>query len=160
MRTKNYNSMMRDFVSLANAVNRSWGTGVYPYDYVRNGGSTRNGASEENGSAAGQTRTAHLPVNAWTDENGYVIKAYLPGVDPESVDITFEGEELTIQGSFPTFENENQSEGEENDRVEFVRHELFSGPFARRLTFKTPIHVDAIEAVFEKRSSDPNCSQS
>lgn len=89
MRTKNYNSMMRDFVSLVNAVNCSWGAAVYPYDYVRNGGNTRNGDSKENGSAASQTRTAcSFTSQRLGRKNGYVIKAYLPGVDPESVDIT------------------------------------------------------------------------
>ena len=55
------------------------------------------------------------------------------------VEITFEGEELTIRGSFqPQPEN-----------VEYLKRELYHGGFERRLTFNVPVNADAIEATYE-----------
>lgn len=125
-----YNSpMVRDFVNMANAMERAFG--VRPYNYTANGGS--------NGSANGNsTRVAHLPVNVWIEDENYIIQANLPGVNPEDVDISFENETLTITGEFP-------KAGED---VEFVRNELFSGAFERTLNFRTPVNADAIEASY------------
>jgi len=128
MTISTYNGVMRDVMNMANAMNRS-----FAYDYARNGGSS-NG---ENGHAE---RKMLLPINAWVDESAYMVQAYLPSVDPETVEITFEGDELTIRGEFPTA-------GEE---VKFLKRELFSGAFERKLTFNAPVEVDKIEAVFEK----------
>lgn len=127
MSIRTYNGMVRDFVNMADAMNRS-----FAYDYARNGGSA-------NGGANGHARKTMLPINAWADENTYMVQAYLPGVNPEAVEITFEGDELTIRGEFPSL-------GEE---VKFLKRELYSGAFERKLTFNVPIDVEKIEAVFE-----------
>ncbi|MEZ4659363.1 MAG: Hsp20/alpha crystallin family protein [Caldilineaceae bacterium] len=127
MSIRTYNGMVRDFVNLADAMNRS-----FNYDYARNGGS----ANGENGQVA---RKIVLPINAWANEDTYMVQAYLPGVAPDAVEITFEGDELTMRGEFPAV-------GEE---VKFLKHELFSGAFERKLTFNVPVDVDKIEAVFE-----------
>lgn len=132
MKTRTYNDVMRDFVNMAESMNRAWGRDGFAYDYRQNGGSS-------NGHDESTPRTAYLPVNAWTDTDNFFVQAYLPGVDPEAVEITFDKETLVIRGEFPTA-------GEE---IEFIRHELFSGPFERKLTFRTPVDVDNIEAVFE-----------
>lgn len=123
--TKNYN-MVRDFVSMADAMNRMFDARTY--DYTRNGG--HDGAAK---------RVWRLPIDAWTGEESFTIKAYLPGVNADDVDITFEGEELTIRGHFPAAE----------EGVDFVKNELFHGDFERRLAFNVPVSVDGIEATFE-----------
>lgn len=130
MRATTYNSAVRDFVSMADAMNRLFD--ARGYDYARNGGN--------NGQANGQTeRAARLPLDAQMTDEAFVIQAYLPGVNPESVEITFEGEELMIRGTFaPQAENTN-----------FIRRELFHGPFERKLTFNVPIDVESIQAEFE-----------
>jgi HSP20 family protein len=60
-------------------------------------------------------------------------------VNPEDVEITFEGDELLIRGKLPT-----PPEG-----VEFMKHELYHGAFARRLSFNVPVDADRIEAHFQ-----------
>lgn len=127
MSIRTYNGMVRDFMNMADAMNRS-----YAYDYARNGGST-------NGEDGATERKMVLPINAWADEDTYMVQAYLPSVAPDSVEITFEGDELTIRGEFP-------SVGED---VKFLKRELFNGSFERKLTFNVPVDVDKIEAVFE-----------
>lgn len=140
MNTRTYNNSVRDLMSMADAMNRAWGRSAFSYDYGRNGGSNGgNGESEEAASNGTATRTAYLPVNAWADDDSFFVQANLPGVNPDDVEITFDKETLLIRGEFP-------AAGEE---VEYIKHELFSGPFERKLTFRTPVNVDGIEAIFE-----------
>jgi HSP20 family protein len=140
MRTRNYNDFVREFVTVADAMNRVFDS--RPYDYTRHGGSDATedvtGSEAGNNTAAAQ-RVSRLPIDAHATEDAFVLTAYLPGVDPENVEITFEGEELTIRGSFqPQPEN-----------VEYLKRELFHGGFERRLAFNVPVNADAIEATYE-----------
>ena len=123
MSTYRYNTT-RDLANFAQAMNRVFA----PYDYARNGGS----ADKANEYKVG------LPVDVWADENSFTIQAYLPGVNPEDVEITMEGEELTIRGRFPKV-------GEE---TKFVKRELFHGDFERRLTINVPVNVEGINAEY------------
>ena len=126
MRTTTYNNMMRDFANLTDAMNRSF-TG---YDFVRNGGRAEANPSD------GATR---LPLDIWAGDEAYTITAYLPGVKPEDVTITFEGEELSIRGQFP----------QTPENTQFIKQELFHGAFERRLGFNVPVNADNIEAGYE-----------
>jgi HSP20 family protein len=119
---------------MADAMNRLFD--ARGYDYARNGGSNEHA----NGNSNGQTeRAARLPLDAHMTDEAFVIQAYLPGVNPDTVEITFEGEELMIRGTFaPHAENAN-----------FVRRELYHGPFERKLTFNVPVDVEGIQAEFE-----------
>lgn len=128
MRTNPYNQIIRDFVEMADTINRRLSTA--PYDYERNGGH-----AGENVSAMHVTR---LPIDAYSTEDAFVINAYVPGVAPENVEITFEGEELTIRGKF-----EPAVEG-----VEFIKRDLYHGGFERRITFNVPVEADNIEATY------------
>jgi HSP20 family protein len=140
MRTRNYNDFVREFVTVADAMNRVFDS--RPYDYARNGGSTANstaGTTEAGSSTANVQRVSRLPIDAYATEDAFVLSAYLPGVNPDDVEIVFEGEELTIRGAFqPQPEN-----------VEFLKRELYHGGFERRLTFNVPVNADGIEATYE-----------
>jgi HSP20 family protein len=128
MHANPYNQMVRDFVEMADAVNRRMN--APQYDYARNGGHA--------GEAAPAPRTLRLPIDAHATEDAFVLSAYVAGVAPENVEITFEGEELTIRGSFAP-----QPEG-----VDFLKRELFHGGFERRVTFNVPVDADAIDATY------------
>ena len=129
MNANPYNQMVRDFVQMTDAMNRRMNT-TPAYDYARNGGHA--------GETAPAPRTLRLPIDAHATEEAFVLSAYVPGVAPESVEITFEGEELTIGGSFAP-----QPEG-----VEFLKRELYHGGFERRVTFNVPVDADAIDATY------------
>ena len=62
----------------------------------------------------------------------------MPGVNPEDVEITFEGEELTIRGSFQALPEE----------VNLIKRELYHGSFERKVNFNVPVNADAIEATY------------
>lgn len=127
------NTMLREFATMNNVVNKLIENQFGPYDYSRNGGSA-NG----NGQTPAPT-VSRLPIDVQTVEEAFVVTAYLPGIQPDSVEITFEKDELTIKGQFP-----KQVEGNQ-----YVKNELFHGAFQRTLTFTVPVEVEAIEAHFE-----------
>jgi HSP20 family protein len=133
MRIRTYNNLANDTELWSNVMNRFFNN--VAYDYSRNGGSDANG----NGNAT-ETKPQEtiLPLDVWATADAYQVNTYLPGVNPEDVEITFEADELTIRGKFPT-----APEG-----TEFIKRELFHGSFARRLSFNVPVDADRIEAHF------------
>lgn len=72
-----------------------------------------------------------------TEEN-YILRADLPGVDPDAVDIEVEAGVLRIKG-----ERDNVREENENN---FQRYERSSGKFSRRFTLPDAVDVDKISA--------------
>lgn len=84
-------------------------------------------------------RVAALPVDVYSTANELVLKASVPGVDPENVEITIEGDTLTIRG-------ETKSPLE---NVDYHIQERTYGPFGRTLTLNVPVDVDQAEATFD-----------
>jgi len=126
--------MVRDFVAWADAMNRVFG--ATPYDYATNGGA--------NGQSNGQSvipQTMRLPLDVWATPEAFQVTAYVPGINPEEVEITVEGDELTIRGTLPADEEAEEGAG-------YLKRELYHGSFERRLTFNVPVNVDGIEAHF------------
>jgi HSP20 family protein len=81
-----------------------------------------------------------LPVDVYSTAGELVIQASVPGLDPEDVEITIEGEALTIKGERkPPLDN-----------VDYHIQERRYGPFGRTLTLNVPVQTDEAEAVFDK----------
>ncbi len=81
---------------------------------------------------------ARLPIDVYTTATEIVITAAMPGVSPEEVEATLEGDTLTIRGELPApLEN-----------VEYIFQERAHGRFSRALTLNVPIDVDNVEATF------------
>src|SRR5438093_11218219 len=70
-----------------------------------------------------------------------VIKATLPGLKPEDVEITLTGDTLTIRG-------ETKAETENNDK-NYLRRETRYGSFSRSITLPEGLKGDKAEATFE-----------
>jgi HSP20 family protein len=81
-------------------------------------------------------------INVWRSENGAIVTAELPGVDPSKIDISVVGDIFTLTGSR---EPAPLKEGES-----YHRQERTHGRFAR--TLQLPFQVDAakVEAKYEK----------
>jgi HSP20 family protein len=75
------------------------------------------------------------------DEDRYVLRADLPGVSGDDVNIEFEDNVLTISGR-RTSEHEERRDG-------YHRVERASGSFSRALTLPEGIDPDSIQADFE-----------
>ncbi len=77
-------------------------------------------------------------VDVKEDDKAYMIKADIPGVSPEDVEVTMERGVLTIRG-------ERKSERKE-ERDNYHRIERFSGSFSRRFTLPDAADSDGVEA--------------
>lgn len=84
---------------------------------------------------------AYPPLKAWSDDDALVLRAELPGFDPDSIDLRVQVDRLTLEG------RRVRQEAGEGER--WTRTERGSGAFRREL--KLPFEVDAngVEATFE-----------
>ena len=90
----------------------------------------REGASEQ---------IFRLPLDAYVTPDEIVVTANMPGVKPEDVEITIEGDTLTIKGERPgPIEN-----------VDYVLQERPYGKFQRTLNINIPVDADKAEAKYE-----------
>ncbi|MCL5026338.1 MAG: Hsp20/alpha crystallin family protein [Chloroflexi bacterium] len=82
-----------------------------------------------------------VPVDMYQTPNEIVVKASLPGIKPEDVDISVIGDTLTIKGQTKSTEEVK----EEN----FIRRELRYGAFEREMTLPASVQAEKAEASFE-----------
>ena len=68
-----------------------------------------------------------------------MITASVPGGTPDDVEITIEGETLSIRGKTP----------EPLENVDYVIQERRHGPFTRTLTLNVPVQAELAEATCE-----------
>jgi HSP20 family protein len=80
-------------------------------------------------------------VDMAEDENVYIIKASMPGVKPEEVEVTLQNNILTIKG-------EAKKEMEIKEENYHMRERRY-GSFMRSLTLPTEVKAEAIEAKHE-----------
>lgn len=81
------------------------------------------------------------PVDIAETEDEIVVKAEVPGMDPGDLNVTIQGDLLTIQG-------EKKSETEEKGKS-YHRVERTFGSFSRTITLPTEVEGDKVEATYE-----------
>ncbi len=85
--------------------------------------------------------SAEFPlINVWTSETGAVVRAEIPGVAPEDVDISLVNDTLTLRGSRNP---EELKEGESRHR-----QERGYGQFTRSLQLPFGVEADHVQAKF------------
>ena len=114
----------RDAVSLRDAMNT-----LLQDSFVRPGTTPAGGA------------VGTLPIDVAENENEFVVKASLPGVKPDDVQITIQGDSLTIRG-------ESKSTDERKGERWHVR-ERRHGAFQRSLALGTPVDAEKAQADYE-----------
>jgi HSP20 family protein len=82
-----------------------------------------------------------LPLDVSEAEDEYVVKASIPGIKPDDLEITYSSKTLTIKGEFKA--------EEEREDVHFHLRERRYGAFARSLALPAAVKSDAIEAKYE-----------
>src|SRR3954470_22927189 len=113
----------REAISLRDAMNS-----LLQESFVRPGGT-------------GQGALSTLPLDVTETENDFVVKASLPGVKPEDVEITVHGDTLTIRG-------ESKAEEEKKGEQWHLRERRF-GSFQRSVSLATPVNSDQAQAHYE-----------
>jgi len=93
------------------------------------------------------TRTSHL-LSGWTpaldvyeDKDVLTVKAELPGMKKEEIDISLQDGCLSISG-------ERKSE-EKFEKADVYRAERFVGRFQRTLTLPAPVALDKVKAQYK-----------
>jgi len=79
-----------------------------------------------------------LPLDVSEREDSYVVRASIPGIDPDEIDISLSDNVLTIRGEMK-HEADQQSE-------RYVLRERRMGNFTRSVSFPTAIDADRAEA--------------
>jgi len=82
-----------------------------------------------------------IPVDVREDQNSYRIEATMPGVSPENIDISINGNVLTVSAQT----NSSQDKGDERYHI---RERRF-GRFSRTITLPQDINSDAVQADYE-----------
>ncbi len=82
-----------------------------------------------------------LALDVVEHDDAYVVKASIPGVAPDDVDITLADNVLTIRGEF----KEDKDVKEEQYRM----RERRTGSFTRSVTLPTAVNRDNIEATYD-----------
>ena len=84
-------------------------------------------------------RVWRLPLDAYVTADEIVVVANVPGVKPEEVDITIEGDTLTIKGERPA----------PLGNVDYVLTERPFGKFQRTLSINIPVDANKAEAHYD-----------
>ena len=80
-------------------------------------------------------------LDIYEDKDKYVVKAELPGLKKEDIDVSLEGNTLTISG-----ERKQEEEKEEGDTY---RSERYFGRFQRTVTLPAAVDASKIQATYK-----------
>jgi HSP20 family protein len=97
---------------------------------------------ETNGVRTQHETLYNLPVDIWQKENTFFIRAAVPGIRAEDLDIQFQDNVLTISG-------ETKHEQLEDKSVNVFRREYTYGKFVRSIRLPEFADAEKIEANFE-----------
>ncbi|MEW5986041.1 MAG: Hsp20/alpha crystallin family protein [Chloroflexota bacterium] len=111
-------SLWRDFDRLQNEMDRLWET------------------------LPGFVTPTYPPLNVWSGEDSILVTAEVPGVSPDSLEITVDEDTLTLSGNR---NGEPLAEGET-----YHRRERGYGDFTRTVQLPYRVEADAVEATFSK----------
>ncbi len=79
-------------------------------------------------------------IDIYEQDDAYIVKAELPGVKKENVNITIHENVLTIRGE--------RSEERTDKKAQYFRKERNVGSFMRSFTLPSSVKTDKIEAVY------------
>jgi HSP20 family protein len=82
-----------------------------------------------------------LPLNVYDNGNELVVNADLPGFRPEDVNISVDGDRLTIQAK--------SNESHEDKGKNYIMRETRYGSYARTIVLPTQVKADNAQASFE-----------
>jgi len=89
----------------------------------------------------GESGWQTLALDLSEDENSLKVKASLPGLNPDNVEISIQDNVLTIKG-------ETKAETEQKEEGKYYLHERRYGGFHRAVRLPVEVNADAAEAVF------------
>ena len=88
----------------------------------------------------GNGRTSYMPADAYRKDDRFYLHIDLPGIDPDSIDVTVEKNTLSV-----TAERRWELEGQE----QVLLNERLTGSFSRQFFLGESLDTDAIEAGYD-----------
>ncbi len=82
------------------------------------------------------------PVNIYGNEEGFRVRAEMPGIDGESLDISCKRDQLVIRGERKLKDVDSEAN--------FHRQEREGGTFRRAVNLPEAVNPDGVEARYEK----------
>ena len=83
-----------------------------------------------------------LPLlNLWTNPDGAIVAAEVPGVIPDDLEISIRRNTITLRGT---------RKGEPTEDAVVLRQERVTGPFARNIVLPFRVEADKASARFER----------
>lgn len=82
-----------------------------------------------------------FPMDMYEEDNNLMVKAPMPGIKPEELNIQVHDDMLTITG-------EAKKEEERKERNYYLREQRY-GRFERKVELPYPVLIDKAEAIFE-----------
>jgi HSP20 family protein len=83
----------------------------------------------------------NLAVDVAEDDDNFIVKASVPGINPEDIEVTLTDNVLTIKG-------EMREENESKETNWHLRERRY-GSFMRSITLPQPVNADQVEAINE-----------
>ncbi|MDP2718517.1 MAG: Hsp20/alpha crystallin family protein [Dehalococcoidia bacterium] len=83
----------------------------------------------------------YIPIDMYQTDDKIVVKATVPGINPDDIEITVTGDVLTIKGEIKT--------EEKVEREDYIQKECRYGSFARSIPLPAGLTADKAEASFE-----------
>jgi HSP20 family protein len=94
-----------------------------------------------------------MPLNVVEQSQQYLLQVALPGVRPEDIDVTCEGDRVTIRAQraapFTTNVSQNNS-SQEKEQPRYLLQEWGEGEFVRTVTLPKPVEADKVTASFDQ----------
>ncbi len=84
-----------------------------------------------------------VDIRETEDKQQYVLEASLPGVKPEDIQVTAEGDTITIRAT-------SKMEKEKKGKGTYVRREHYEGEVSRTITLPTLIDASKVQASYEQ----------
>ncbi len=81
-----------------------------------------------------------MPVDVTSDNDAYVIRAAVPGLKPEDVEIQIHDDIVLLRGT---------SKAEEAEERDYLMREMIPGDFERRLRLPEAVNASKAEATIE-----------
>ena len=110
---------------------REW---VTPFDRMYNGSLIRNHPRWH------ESNHWNLALDVAENENGFLVKASIPGIDPEDLEITFSDSVFTFKGELQEEDN--------FEKDKYYLRERKHGSFMRSISLPSTIDGDNIEAQY------------
>ena len=82
------------------------------------------------------------PIEAWVDskEKKYHLSIAIPGIDPKQIQLTLQGNDLTVSGE--------QKSGEEKKEADFFHREFFYGRLERTVALPESVDTTRLNAEY------------